>query len=576
MLEMKRSRTAGDRPAIADRLASLLGLSSAPAADERSISRNFLITFLVLGIAAFAVLSVVRLITQRAVLFADIVFYLIIAEGILSIVLLRFVSARIIGGVVLASMMAAMVAVAWRKYGLMNSSVAAFAPIVVIAAVSSGRRMAVSLAVAALICVWLLYFRTVPCAVANTPLSLARDHTVTLLVTLVSVVVYHSSFHRLITSLSGEIQRRSSAEAILRESEERFRELVDVLPVTVFEADTRGKFTFVNKNGLAMFGYTEDDLAAGISLPMMVPERNREMIIGRMKAVAAGAASEQIEHTARRKDGTEFSVIVSVRPLQTVKGPGIRGIVVDINERKLVEEQRLAVLKAEKLMSLGELSAGLAHELAQPLSAIMLSAGTLRKAMDRGPVDAKFADARIGRMLDCSNRMKEIIDHVRLFSRGQRDERVEDFSVITAVENALSLIGAQIADRGIQVNRSFSGTATARGNTYRFEQVVLNILSNARDAFESSPDNGRGGSIDITIEACAPMIRLSIADNGPGIPAEIIGKIFDPFFTTKPVDKGTGLGLSVSYGIIKDMGGTISAESTPGVRTVFTVAVPSV
>ena len=135
MLTTKGSRTAGDRPALADRIASALGLSSTPAADERSISRNFLITFLVLGIAAFSALSIIRLFTQPAVLFADIVFYLIIAEGVLCIILLRFVSARIIGGVVLASIMAAMIAVAWRRYGLMNSSVAAFAPIVVIAAV---------------------------------------------------------------------------------------------------------------------------------------------------------------------------------------------------------------------------------------------------------------------------------------------------------------------------------------------------------------------------------------------------------------------------------------------------------
>ena len=114
-----------------------------------------------------------------------------------------------------------------------------------------------------------------------------------------------------------------------------------------------------------------------------------------------------------------------------------------------------------------------------------------------------------------------------------------------------------------------------RGNTYRFEQVLLNLLANSRDAFDGRPEGARGGRIRIGVEPGETRVRVRVEDDGPGIPRELLGRVFDPFFTTKGPDKGTGLGLSVSYGIVKELGGELRVESKPGSSTCFTISLPT-
>jgi len=241
----------------------------------------------------------------------------------------------------------------------------------------------------------------------------------------------------------------------------------------------------------------------------------------------------------------------------------------EIRRRK--EGERIADQQS-RLAAIGELATGMAHEITQPLNAVSFSVENIRSRFGSGVLDAGYLKTKIAAIDSDIDRVRRVIEHVRLFARGAPDGYRVSFQANRCVENAMALIGVQLATHGIDVALALAdGLPDMNGNPFQYEQVLLNLLSNARDAVEerkvrdaeadlSDPLPGR---IRISTSLAVDQVLLEVEDNGIGIPPGIEDRVFDPFFTTKAPGKGTGLGLSLSYGIIREMGGRILLERRP-------------
>jgi two-component system, NtrC family, sensor kinase len=250
--------------------------------------------------------------------------------------------------------------------------------------------------------------------------------------------------------------------------------------------------------------------------------------------------------------------------------------------RKL-EEQRVQAVYAGRLRSLGEMAAGIAHELNQPLLGIRGLAEHLLIGAERG---WNFSDEKIRTkvqmIVDQTDRMTYIVEHVRTFARGGRGGEDMPVQVNKVVQNSLALMGTQIKSRGIRLDCDFGdGLPQVLGNSFSLEEVVVNLVNNARDALEENI--GRGLQSDpavIKVRTChepgpdGGRVKIEVSDNGPGFPPEVQGKIFEPFFTTKPPQKGTGLGLAISRSIVEKFHGAIDLAPGPERGAVATVSLP--
>ncbi|MBY4897644.1 ATP-binding protein [Cupriavidus sp. AU9028] len=241
--------------------------------------------------------------------------------------------------------------------------------------------------------------------------------------------------------------------------------------------------------------------------------------------------------------------------------------------RAEMEERRLAELRlhaaqeqlvqASKLSSLGQIAAGVAHEINQPVAAIRASADNAGSHLARGNEEGVRTNLqRIGALTE---RIGAITGQLRSFARKGGSGAVEPISVDEAIEGALMLLGPRLQSQPVPVTRTGQRGAQAMGERRRLEQVLVNLLQNALDALAGQPD----GRIGIAVEACGERVRIAVSDNGPGIAGEIAQRLFTPFSTSKP--EGLGLGLVISRDIVRDFGGALDAAPAPGGGTVFTI-----
>ncbi len=252
-----------------------------------------------------------------------------------------------------------------------------------------------------------------------------------------------------------------------------------------------------------------------------------------------------------------------------------RRMVVEIKKQ---EKQQQLLSQKSKLESLGTLAAGIAHEINQPLGGISMGLDNiLLKVNDKNYTDS-YLKEKISSLFDNIDRIKRIIDHTRTFSRAQKPNTLERVDVNEVISNALLMVNTQYQTHNVIINISLTKEeCVIIGDKYNLEQVVLNLLSNAKHAVDEKEKNGiEGYQKQIAIKSWTndPNVCFSVWDNGIGIPPNVLEKIYDPFFTTKSEEKGTGLGLSIAYGFIKDILGEIKVDSIPNEFTVFEIIIP--
>ncbi len=230
----------------------------------------------------------------------------------------------------------------------------------------------------------------------------------------------------------------------------------------------------------------------------------------------------------------------------------------DVTDLRNSEKQ---LVQASKLATLGEMATGIAHELNQPLGVIRMASSNSIKRIEKGHLDPDYLSKKLVRIEEQTERASQIINHMRVFGR-KADGKMEPFDLRDSLSEVASLARAQLQTLDIALKTTLpEETSFVMGEKVLFEQVLLNIISNARDAITSQ--DRTDGSVTVaaaTNEGGSHVIEVS--DNGGGIPEAVLDKLFEPFFTTKEPGKGTGLGLSISFGTIRDMSGTISATNT--------------
>ena len=228
----------------------------------------------------------------------------------------------------------------------------------------------------------------------------------------------------------------------------------------------------------------------------------------------------------------------------------------DITDLRQSENQ---LIQASKLATLGEMATGIAHELNQPLGVIRMAATNCVKRIDRGKADFDYLRGKLERMGEQTARASQIINHMRIFGREASGQQ-EPFDLRESLAEVASLARTQLQtlDIGLRVDLPKEGAAIVLGEQVIFEQVLLNLVSNGRDAIEARrlTDGSTEGCVTIAAELSTPEGHIiTVRDTGGGIPEEVMDKLFEPFFTTKEPGKGTGLGLSISFGTIREMGG---------------------
>jgi C4-dicarboxylate-specific signal transduction histidine kinase len=238
-------------------------------------------------------------------------------------------------------------------------------------------------------------------------------------------------------------------------------------------------------------------------------------------------------------------------------------------EEELRDKQEQLV-QAAKLATLGELTTGVAHELNNPLNNIGLFIGNAADLIEAGSDDKDRILLALNKAMSQVRKASEIISHLRTFGRLAPSSR-ELVPLQDVIERALSLLREQLRLRNVAVDVTHCpDDAMVHGNAIQLEQVVLNLLTNARDAVSHAPRR----VISVTCEVANDRVRLVVDDSGPGVEPGMEQRVFDPFFTTKDVGAGTGLGLSITYGIIRDHNGTITLHNRPGEGAAFIVELP--
>jgi PAS domain S-box-containing protein len=337
-----------------------------------------------------------------------------------------------------------------------------------------------------------------------------------------------------------------------------------------------------------MFGYRKEEIMGKSSL-MMYPDRHAFENINR-KAIRQIKADGHFEGeiTVKHKNDRIFPVYASATLLLDQAGnpQGIVGVFQDLSEKKELEreleQQRLAAIRSDRLRSLGEMAAGIAHELNQPLSGVRGLAEHLLIAVDRGwSVIDRDVREKLSLIIEQADRMSHVIEHVRMFSRGSVWLERQPTDSNQVVQSCLEMVGEQIRQRGVELVLELTdGLPMIDVNPFSLEEVLINVLINARDAVEDSLEKTPDPSPRIVIrtvqetENSNHIVRIEVRDNGAGISSDILPRIFEPFFTTKAVDKGTGLGLSISKSIVEGFGGGLTIDSTPGKGTTVVILIP--
>jgi C4-dicarboxylate-specific signal transduction histidine kinase len=248
--------------------------------------------------------------------------------------------------------------------------------------------------------------------------------------------------------------------------------------------------------------------------------------------------------------------------------------------RDELREKTGQLIQTEKMIALGELTAGVAHEINQPLNAIKIVSADVVRDIEKDRLDPEQLQESLEDVIGEVKKMAEIVDHMRVFTRKTEGSLRERLDANAPIDGVFKLLGQQLRGRGIEVEQELGAELQILGDPVRLEQVIMNLITNARDAVErQSGSAGKKIAVRTYLEESGdveePSVVYEVSDTGEGIPAELRERIFEPFFTRKAPGQGTGLGLSVAKQIVDDHRGRITVDSRVGEGTTFRICLPA-
>ncbi|MBR9981527.1 MAG: response regulator [Desulfatitalea sp.] len=384
--------------------------------------------------------------------------------------------------------------------------------------------------------------------------------------------------------LEKEVRLRREAEAVLRESEEKYKSILDNIEDGYFEVDLAGRLTFFNPSVCRILGYSSAELLGMHYSAYMDPENARKVYETFNRVYTTGTPFRAVDWMLMTKTGAECHIDTSISLIKAADGRpiGFRGVAKEVTERKRAEKAQKALEEqlhqAQKMESVGRLAGGVAHDFNNLLTIIL---GYGEMLLDDLAVDDTLLEP-LTQIYDAGLRARGLTRQLLAFSRKQVLEmKVVDVNhVVTGFDKLLRrLIGEDI-----QVVLALTPESLpAMADTAQLEQVLMNLAVNARDAM---PDGGTFRietamvEFDDTYVQNKPdvmpgsYVMIGVSDTGCGMDKSTLDRLFEPFFTTKGTDQGTGLGLATSYGIVRQHGGSIWVYSEPGDGTTFKIYLP--
>ena len=371
----------------------------------------------------------------------------------------------------------------------------------------------------------------------------------------------------LTVSFIRDISARLEAVATLRRSEERFRSVVEGAPDGVVILQ-RGRIAFLNELAATLFGLPNREAGLGtLVTEHLVPEDAAVAAdrIGRM--IASGASFDPMEY--RPRANPERIVEIKSILIEREGEPAVLAFARDVSARKRIEQE---LVRADRLASIGMMSAAVAHEINNPLAYAQLCLQFLERELPGLLGDKReWAIEQLRNASHGIDRVATIVRDLRSFARPDSGE-VGRVDVIACIEQAIKLVDNEVRHRA-QLVREFHDVPAVHANGSRLEQVFVNVLVNAAHAIPAGDVSNH--EIRVTVRSRDNTVAVAVRDSGPGVPPELRDRVFEPFFSTKAVGVGTGLGLAVCRSIVEQLGGRIELDSA-GERggAVVTITLP--
>jgi two-component system, LuxR family, sensor kinase FixL len=361
-------------------------------------------------------------------------------------------------------------------------------------------------------------------------------------------------------------------------AEEKFRLVIDAAPNALVMVDSAGVISFANAPAATVFGYSLSELI-GRPIETLIPERFRDRHAGYRNGFLSEPSSRAMgagrDLFGRRKDGSEFPVEVGLSPIHTAEGLFVMASVIDITARKQAElehqRQNMELARVGRVAVMGELAASLAHEVNNPIGAIVANASAAQRLIAAGKIGTAELTELLADIVADGRRAGEVIQGIRNMVRKGEARRCLT-PIGDTIRQLLRIVHADAIGRDVKVTAEVGPDACqVWGDPVQLLQVLLNLALNALEAMSAMPPDarrvviraGRDGNGDILV---------SVRDSGPGFPSGMAEDLFEPFFSTK--SEGTGMGLAISRSIIEAHGGTLSGENCDGGGACFTVRLP--
>jgi PAS domain S-box-containing protein len=362
--------------------------------------------------------------------------------------------------------------------------------------------------------------------------------------------------------LAAVIEERRRAEGKLRASQELFAGAFKSSPDAIaISRRSDGRIIEANDRWLELMSYRRDELARGVVAPLdaHLGDADRAHIAA---AVLNASTVRDVEVTLRDRVGATRQALVRIKALELQGEPCALSIVHDISEQRRAEmqerEQRMQLTHLTRVASLSEFSSALAHELNQPLTAILSNAQAALRFLEHDAPNVKEIRAILSEIVEADKRAGQLIHHLRLLMK-KADEQFVRVDLNHVVRDVLEFLHGELVTRDVDVRASLSADLPqVHGDAVQLQQLVLNLVSNACDAMRDAASAQRTLSIT-TVHAYDGSVQLVVSDTGPGIAANQLDRIFEPFFTTK--DSGLGLGLPIALRIARAHHGTLQAEA---------------